>query len=304
MTSRVQLRQLIESDELTIAPGVYDGISARLVEQMGFKTAIITGAGVSNSRLGQPDFGILNLSENAAQSGMIADNVDIPVQADADTGYGNAVSVYNTVKTFEKAGVAAVMIEDQEAPKRCGHMEGKSVISMEEMCQKINAAVEAREDTDPDLLIKARTDATEPEGIDEAVRRLNAYADVGADFVFADALLSAEDIEYVAECVDAPLAVNMGFGIRKRPTTPLLSPFELADLGVDMVSYPRLITAAAARGMENALNTLQESVETGEIREEPDQVFGWNELMDLMGQAELREREQRYAGVEPPAADD
>jgi 2-methylisocitrate lyase-like PEP mutase family enzyme len=232
---------------------------------------------------------------------MIADNVDIPVQADADTGYGNAVSVYNTVETFEKAGVAAVMIEDQESPKRCGHMEGKSVISMEQMCQKLTAAVEACEDTDSDLLLKARTDATEPLGLDEAVRRLNAYADVGTDYVFADALRSAEDIAYIADRVDAPLVVNMGFGIRERPTTPLLSPSELEDMGVAMVTYPRLITAAAARGMKTALGTLQESAEDSELRERPDQVVGWEELMDLMDQRELRDREQRYASVKAPS---
>lgn len=303
MQARRKLRELMKDDEITIAPGVYDGISARLVEQLGFETAIITGAGVSNSRLGMPDFGIMNLSENAAQSGMIADVVDIPVQADADTGYGNAVSVYHTVETFEKAGVAAVMLEDQVAPKRCGHMAGKSVISMEEMCQKVTAAVEARDATDPEMLIKARTDATEPEGIDESVRRLNAYADIGADYVFADALRSKEDIAYVADNVDAPLAVNMGFGIRERPTTPLISPAELESLGVSLVSYPRLITAAAAQGMKTALGTLAESVDSGKVVERPGQVLGWEELMDLMGQPELREQEERYAAVESPERD-
>lgn len=293
--TRQQLKAQLASPKLTIAPGVYDGISARVVEKMGFETAIITGAGVSNSRLGQPDFGILNLSENAAQSGMIADTVDIPVQADADTGYGNAVNVYHTVKTFEKAGVASVMIEDQKFPKRCGHMAGKEVISMEEMCGKIEAAVQARDETDPDLCIKARTDAAESHGIDEAIRRLNAYADLGADIVFADALRTKEDIEHLCSEVDAHVSVNMGFGIRERPTTPLVSPADLEKAGAAMVSYPRLITASAIRGMYDALETLQLSAEDGEIHERPDQVIEWSHFMQLMDQPRLTELEARFA---------
>lgn len=293
--TRQQLRDCLESDGLTIAPGVYDGISARVVEDMGFETAIITGAGVSNSRLGQPDFGILNLSENAAQSGMIADAVDIPVQADADTGYGNPVNVYHTVKTFEKAGVDSVMLEDQKFPKRCGHMAGKEVISMEEMCGKIEAAIKARDETDPNLCIKARTDAAEPCGIDEAIRRLNAYADCGADFVFADALRTEEEIKHLCSEVDAHVSVNMGFGIQERPTTPLVSPAALEDAGVAMVSYPRLITASAIRGMYNALETLQLSVDDGEIHERPDQVIEWSHFMELMDQPRLTELEARFA---------
>lgn len=302
--TRQQLREQLESPELTIAPGVYDGISARVVEDMGFKTAIITGAGVSNSRLGQPDFGILNLSENAAQSGMIADTIDIPVQADADTGYGNAVNVYHTVKTFEKAGVDSVMIEDQKFPKRCGHMDGKEVISMDEMCGKVQAAVEARDETDPNLLIKARTDAAEPLGVDEAIRRLNAYADLGADIVFADALRTKEEIEHLCSEVDAYVSVNMGFGIRERPTTPLVSTDDLEAAGAAMVSYPRLITASAIKGMYEALSTLQQSVEEGEIIERPDQVISWDHFMELMDQTHLRELEEQFEAVKGPAAGD
>lgn len=302
--SRQHLRELLDSPDLTIAPGVYDGLSAKVVEDMGFETAIITGAGVSNSRLGQPDFGILNLSENSAQSGMIADSVDIPVQADADTGYGNAVNVYHTVKTFEKAGVDSVMIEDQKSPKRCGHMEGKEVISMEAMCGKVEAAVEARDETDPNLLIKARTDAAEPLGVDEAIQRLNAYADLGADILFADALRTKEEIERLCRETDAYVSVNMGFGIRQRPTTPLMSPAELEAAGAAMVSYPRLITASAVKGMYDALETLSKSADTGETIERPDQVIGWNQLMDLMGQTQLSRLEDQFAQIEETTASD
>lgn len=293
MEPRATFREMIESREIVVAPGVYDGISARLVESMGFDAAFITGAGVSNSRLGKPDFGILNLSENAAQARTIVDAVDIPVQVDADTGYGNAVNVHHTIRTLERTGVASIMLEDQQWPKRCGHMEGKSVIAMEDMARKIEAAVDAR--SDPNLLIKARTDAAGTHSVEEAVRRLNAYADAGADLLFADALLDADDIEYVSTHTDAPLSVNMGYGIRERPTTPLLSPGELADLGVDLVIYPRLITGAAVMGMRNALETLQESVETGELIERPDQTVGFEEYTDLMGLPEIDALEARYA---------
>ena len=295
MRPRKRLRELIESPEIVIAPGVYDGISTRVVESMGFETAAMSGAGISNSRLGKPDFGILNLSENVGQADAIADSVEIPVQADADTGYGNAVNVHHTIKELESAGVAAVMIEDQEWPKRCGHMEGKSVISMDEMCGKVEAAVDARNETDPDLVIKARTDAAATHDLDEAIRRLNAYSDRGADMVFADALLSTDDIEYVSKRVDAPLTVNMGYGIRERPTTPLLSPEELENAGVHMVSYPRLITGSAVRGMQNALEELQQSEETGDVIERPDLTVGFEEYTDLMDLPEIRKQEVRYA---------
>lgn len=293
MEIREQFKQHLESDEILVAAGVYDGISARLVEDMGFETADISGAGVSNSRLGKSDVGYLDLSENVAHASNIVDAVDIPVQADADTGYGNAVNVHHTVKKFEKAGVAAIMLEDQKWPKRCGHMEGKATVSMEEMLGKIEAAVDAR--SDPNLAIKARTDSAKTHDVDEAVRRLNAYSNAGADFVFADALLTEDDIEYVAQNTEAPTVVNMGYGIRKRPTTPLLSPKELEDLGVAMVTYPRLITGAAVMGMKSGLEALLESVETGEVVKRPDLTVGFEEYTDLMGLPEIRDLEERFA---------
>lgn len=293
MGAREQFRELLESDGIEVAAGVYDGISARIVEELGFATADISGAGVSNSRLGKPDIGLLDLSENVAHASHIVDAVDIPVQADADTGYGNAINVYHTVERLEKAGVAAIMLEDQEWPKRCGHMEGKSVISMEEMVSKIEAAVDARDDSN--LCIKARTDAAKPHDVEVAVRRLNAYADAGADLVFADALLSEADIEYVAENTDAPTVVNMGYGIKERPTTPLLSPAELEALGVAMVTYPRLITGAAVMGMKNGLEALKESIESGEVVERPDLTVGFEEYTDLIGLPEIEELEDKYA---------
>jgi 2-methylisocitrate lyase-like PEP mutase family enzyme len=187
-----RMRDLFAAPGIMVSPGIYDGFSARLVEQMGFKTAAISGAGLSEANLGWADVGIMGYEENLHASAALAACTTLPLSADADTGYGNAMNVYFTVQGFERAGVACVMIEDQVWPKRCGHLAGKQVISAEEGVEKIRAACEARRDSD--FMIKARTDATAIHGVGEAIRRLNLYAEVGADLLFADALLSAEDI--------------------------------------------------------------------------------------------------------------
>lgn len=284
--------ELIRAPEILIMPGVYDGFSIRLVEKLGFKAASIGGSGLSESTLGWADVGIMGYAENVRASAAIAACSSIPLQADGDTGYGNAVNVYFTVQGFERAGVAGLMIEDQIWPKRCGHIPGKQVISAEEGVEKIRAAVEARRD--PNFVIKARTDAAGTHGIKEAIRRLHLYAEAGADLLFADALLSAEDIKLVAKEVTKPLAVNMGFGIRSRPTTPLISARELEDMGVAVVVYPRILTAAAIQGMKNALAVLDESITTGKIIERPDLLISFGELNDLMGLPMIKNLEERF----------
>jgi 2-methylisocitrate lyase-like PEP mutase family enzyme len=277
---------------IMIAPGVYDGFSLRLVEQMGYKTAVISGAGLSESNLGWADVGLMGYAENVRASGALAAISTIPLAADGDTGYGNALNVYFTIQGFERAGLACLMIEDQVWPKRCGHMEGKSVISAEEGVEKIRAAVEARRD--PNFVIKARTDATAIHGVGEAIRRLNLYAEAGADLLFADALLTADDISTVARNVIKPLTVNMGFGIRQRPTTPLLSPRQLEDMGVKAVSYPRLLTAAAIQGMKNALHAMGQSIEQGIVIDRPDLLVSFGELNELMGFKQLKALEKSF----------
>ena len=290
-----RLKALINSPEILITPGIYDGFSARLVERAGFNTASISGAGTSESRLGWADRGIMGFEENLANARRIADCTDLLLQADADTGYGNALNVYFVVRAFEKAGMAAIMIEDQVWPKRCGHMAGKAVIPAEEMAQKIKAAADARQD--PGFVIKARTDAAAPLGVDEAIRRLNLYAEAGADCLFADALLTREDIAKVAKSVSKPLAVNMGLGIRSRPTTPLIAPKELQAMGVAQVSYPRLLSTAALKGMMNALQVFRsEVVEKNNVVDRPDLAASFQELNDLMGLPVLEELERRYTG--------
>jgi len=287
-----RFRRLIEAKEILIAPGVYDGISALLVQAMGFQAGAISGAGISNTRLGRPDIGILGLADNVDHTRNIVNAVDIPLQADGDTGYGNAVNVYYTVQAFEQAGVAGIMLEDQVWPKRCGHLKGKEVIPADEMVKKIEAAVAARKD--PDLIIRARTDAAGLLGIEEAIRRANLYADAGADILFADALLSREDIQRFVDGVRKPVVVNMGFGIRSRPTTPLISAKELESMGVAMVTYPRIITGGAVNGMRKALEVLKASVEKGEVVERPDLVIDFNELTHLMGLPKILELERQF----------
>jgi len=290
-----QLRQLINAPQILVAPGVYDGYSARLVERAGFKSASITGAGTSESRLGWADRGVMGLEENVSNARRLADCTGLLLRADADTGYGNAMSVYFATRAFEKAGVAAVMFEDQVWPKRCGHMAGKSVIGAGEMVQKVKAAADAR--VDPDFIIIARTDAAGPIGVGEAVHRLNLYAEAGADCLYADALLSREDIAKVAKGVPKPLIVNMGLGFRTRKTTPLMTPKELEQLGVAVVSYPRLLTTAAVRGMMNVMEAFkEETLGTAHIVERPDLQVAFEEINDLMGMAQLDELERRYAG--------
>jgi 2-methylisocitrate lyase-like PEP mutase family enzyme len=294
MYGRQRLAEMIAEPEITVVPGVYDGISARLVERQGFETGFLSGAGVSNSRLAQPDVGFLTLPDVADQSREITDAVDIPIWVDADTGYGNAVNVHRTIRKLANAGAAAVMIEDQAWPKRCGHMAGKSVVPFDEAVTKIEAAADARDEHAPNMLLKARTDATEPDGLDEAIERLNAFADAGADVVFADALRSAADIRRVAADVDAPLSVNMGFGVRSRPTTPLIPAARLEEMGVAVVIYPRLITAAATAGMKRGLEELSAAVETREEYEAPDAVVDWDYYTDLIGKPAVDDLEERF----------
>jgi len=287
-----RLRALIAAPDILVLPGVFDGFSTRLVAQAGYPAAFITGSGVSESRLGQPDVGLMGLDENVAAARAIAACSDLLLLADADTGYGNAVNVHHTVRAFERAGVAGLMLEDQVWPKRCGHMKGKEVITADEMAQKIRAAAGAR--SDPDFVIKSRTDVLATHGLAEAIRRLNLYAEAGADLLFADAAMSVDDISTLARNVVKPLSVNMGFGIRQRSTTPLLSARQLEDLGVAAVIYPRLLTACALRGMQQGLALLQQSVDSGKVVDRPDALVSFEELHEIMGMAAVEKLEQSF----------
>jgi 2-methylisocitrate lyase-like PEP mutase family enzyme len=289
---RKLFRKLMNNPAILALPGVFDGYSVRMVEQSGFPAAFISGAGLSEAYMGWADVGIMGFRENIEACRYLAGCTDMPLFADGDTGYGNAVNAYFTARGFEDAGLAGVMIEDQVWPKRCGHMKGKEVISLEEGVEKIRAAAEARRD--PEFIIKSRTDTLATHGLPEVIKRLNMYAEAGADLLFADALLSVSDIATVAKNVPKPLAVNMGFGIRKRATTPLLSARQLQDLGVAVVIYPRLLTAAAVQGMKNGLAALKQSLDTGEVVERPDLLVSFEELNALVGFDQVQAIERKF----------
>lgn len=291
-----RLKALFEAPEILILPGVFDGYSVRLMKQMGFAAASVSGAGVSESHLGWADKGVMSFKDNLEACRALAACTDLPLMADGDTGYGNAVSVYFTVQAFEDAGLSGLMIEDQVWPKRCGHMAGKAVIPAAEMVQKVKAAVDARRDDD--FIIRARTDAAGPLGIDEAIDRLNLYAEAGADILFADALLTAEDIEKAARNVPKPLSVNMGLGIRSRPTTPLIHPKRLQEMGVHCVSYPRLLTTAAVKGMMNAMAAFNDMLAGDEPIDRPDLLVSFDELNTLTGFDELDRMDAKYSVAE------
>ncbi|HVE49323.1 MAG TPA: isocitrate lyase/PEP mutase family protein [Casimicrobiaceae bacterium] len=289
---RKLFRQLMTAPQLMVLPGVFDGYSTRLVEQAGFRAAFITGSGISEAVMGWADLGIMGYRENLDACRHMAACTEMALMGDADTGYGNAVNVHFTVRGFEDAGLAGVMIEDQVWPKRCGHMKGKEVISLAEASEKIRAAAEARRD--PDFVIKSRTDTLATHGIDEVIKRLNHYAEAGADLLFADALLSRDDRSTGARNLPKPLCVNMGFGIRKRSTTPLVSPQELQDLGVAVAIYPRLLTSCAIQGMKNGLAVLKDSMSTGSVIERPDLAVSFEELNSLVGFDEVQAIERRF----------
>ncbi|MCR9222360.1 MAG: isocitrate lyase/PEP mutase family protein [Alphaproteobacteria bacterium] len=296
MTKTKRLRALLADDDIIVSPGVYDGYSVRLVEQMGFKTACTTGAGLANSRLGVPDVGIMGLTDNVDACRMMARSVDIPLMADADTGYGNAVTVFHTTRYFEDAGIAGINIEDQLSPKRCGHMAGKDVIDEREMARKIEAACEARRDDD--FVVLARTDAIAVEGLEGAIRRAQLYAAAGADLIFADAVKTEDQIKRLVDALPVPLSVNMGFGVRSRPTTPLIPIKRLNELGVKRVTLPRMLPAAAIMAMRQALTVFREAMEAGEAADRPDLLVGIDDIWGLMGQPDVMAMEQRYGDLD------
>src|SRR3989442_13134284 len=234
MSATATFRMLIQAPDLLVMPGIFDGFSARLVAQTGFSAGFISGAGLSETLLGYSDVGLLGFELNLAAVTRLVACCPLPLLADADTGYGNAVNVYHTTRAFEQAGMAGLMIEDQTWPKRCGHMQGKEVITAEEMVEKVHAVCDARRD--PALVMMARTDAFATHGLQEVLRRLTLYAQAGADLLFADPLGSEHDIAIVARHVPKPPCVNIGLRIRAPATTPLIAPLQLQALRVAVVS--------------------------------------------------------------------
>ena len=287
-----KMRALLASGNIIVSPGVFDGYSVRLIERMGFAAASVSGAGIANSRLSVPDIGILSLNENVEACTALAGSVEIPIMADADTGYGNPVTVFHTVRYFEAAGVVGINIEDQVSPKRCGHMRGKELIDPREAAKKIEAAVKAKRDDG--FIINARTDAIAVEGIDAAIRRAKLYIEAGADMIYPDAIRSEAEIRQFVDAVEAPVSINMGFGVRSRPTTPLLSPKRLQEIGVARVTFARMLPAAAIMGMTRALELLHDSAETGTVHDRPDLLSSMDDITALMGYDFIDALEQQF----------
>lgn len=282
---RARLRELLAGAGPLMAPGAYDALSARLVEQAGFDAVYMTGFGTTASLIGRPDVGLLSGAEMVDNARRIAAAVDVPVIADADTGYGNALNVVRTVQLYEQAGVAGIQLEDQVMPKKCGHMSGKALIGADEMVGKVRAAVAARRD--PDLVLIARTDAVAVTGVDDALERARAYAAAGADLLFVEAPSSEADVERVAAELSgvAPLVFNWAEGGR----TPPLSLARMSELGFALVIYPIGTLLAATAGIRSLLATLRRD---GVPSLEGLPSFG--EFTDLIGLPEVHELEQRF----------
>ncbi|MPQ96600.1 carboxyvinyl-carboxyphosphonate phosphorylmutase [Modestobacter sp. I12A-02628] len=284
---RARLRELLTRPRPLMAPGAYDALSARLVEQAGFDVVYMTGFGTTASLIGRPDVGLLGGSEMVDNARRIVSAVDVPVIADADTGYGNALNVLRTVQLYEQAGVAGIHLEDQVMPKKCGHMSGKVVIPAEEMVGKLRAAVAARRD--PDLLLIARTDAAAVHGLDEAIARARAYAAAGADVLFVEAPTSEAAVEQVAAELRgvAPLVFNWAEGGR----TPPIPLERIAELGFSLVLYPIGTLLAATAGIRASLEALRQTGVPSLAG-----VPTFQEFTDLIGLPEVQQLEQRFAG--------
>ncbi|NUV72418.1 oxaloacetate decarboxylase [Streptomyces sp. CAI-121] len=256
-----RLRRLIEGDGIHVAPGAYDGLSARLVEESGSELLYASGGAIARS-CGVPDIGLLSLTEVAARIEQMVDVTSLPVIADADTGFGNAVNAVRTLALYERIGVAGLHIEDQTFPKRCGHLDDKSLVPTDEMARKVRALAEAR--TDPDFVLIARTDAIATEGLDAAIERARAYAEAGADVIFVEAPETVEQIEEIAARVPQPKLINMFHGGK----TPLVPRDRLRELGYRLIIVPSDLQRAMITAVRRTLEAINRDGDSGAVRED------------------------------------
>ena len=285
MSSGQKLRQILERPGILVIPGVYDCLGAKLAEQIGFDVVATSGFGIAASTLGLPDFGFLTASEMLSSVGRIAQSVSVPLIADMDTGYGNALNVIRTVKDAVQLGIAGVILEDQEWPKKCGHFEGKRVIAIAEHIGKIRAAVQARGESG--LVIIARTDARAPLGFEEAIARGRAYIEAGADLLFVEAPQSVEELKAIAAAFpDVPLVANIVEGGK----TPHLSAAQLQAIGFKIVFFPVSALLAASHVMTACLRHLKEQGTTSGFED----LVGFKDIQQLMGVPEYRQLEQQF----------
>lgn len=285
MKKTTLLRKLIDNDEILVAPGAHDVLTARVIEKVGFNAVYMTGYGQAASSLGRPDVGLLTMTEMLDRARKFAAAVNVPVIADGDTGFGNAINVMRTVKEYEQAGVAAIQLEDQIAPKKCGHMIGRQVVEMDEMIGKIEAAKKARRDED--FVIIARTDARTSLGFDEALKRAKEYAKAGADVIFFESPESEEEMRKLNEELDVPTIANMVEGGR----TPVINKEILEDMGYDIVIYPTASTYVTTKAMFLLMEELKEKGTTGEY---VDNMITFSKFNELMGLQDIRGLEKKY----------
>ncbi|MDA1323626.1 MAG: isocitrate lyase/PEP mutase family protein [Proteobacteria bacterium] len=287
MASAAQkLRELLAAPGAHVTPACYDALSARMVERAGFKASFMSGFAVSAARLGLPDTGLISYAEMVQQGRDICNATSIPVIGDADTGYGNALNVKRTIQGYAQAGFACAMIEDQLAPKRCGHTRGKQVVGRDEALGRIQAAVDAR-DEGADILIMARTDARATDGFEEAMWRIKAFADIGADILFLEAPQSEAEMRAFCDGVQGPKMANLV----EQGDTPLLPPELLGDMGFKIVMYPLTLLNSAMTAMENALAALKEG-------RPPAPLSDFAHLRDIVGFPDYYEAEKKYAAGE------
>jgi 2-methylisocitrate lyase-like PEP mutase family enzyme len=285
MSTRQQLRQLVQARRGVLVPGAFNALSARVVADMGFEAIYVTGAGVTNMWFGMPDQGFMGLSDIADHTARIRDAVELPLIVDADTGFGNALNTYHTVRTLERAGADCIQLEDQVSPKRCGHFSGKDVISTEEMLGKIRAACDARRD--PDLMILARTDAAAVHGFDAAIERAQQFAEAGADMLFVEAVTGLDEVRALPQRLQQPQLINMVIGGK----TPITDADELSRLGYGLVLYANAALQGAVAGMQRALGQLRA---TRRIDEDPALVAPFAERQRLVNKPVWDALEQRY----------
>lgn len=281
-----KLRELLNDKNIICAPGAYDAWSAKLIADAGFPAVYMTGYGVSASVLGQPDIGLIGMSEMANAAGNIAHAANIPLIADADNGYGNTLNVIRTVQAYERAGVAAIQIEDQVMPKRCGHMEGKELISQDDMVAKIRAAVYAKQCAD--TLIIARTDARAVNGFGDAIARAQAYVAAGADVIFFEAPDSIEEMREVRRLLPVPLLANMV----ENGKTPLLSLQELEQLGYNIAIFPASLLYAATKAVSELLGSLKTN---GTTKMSLDNMVDFPTFNKMIGVQEYRDLEKSFS---------
>lgn len=280
-------RNMLREPGVIVLPGVYDALTAKLAERVGFKIIVHTGYATAASLLGQPDVGLVSFKEMCDRVASIARAVRIPVMSDADTGYGNPINVYRTVKEYIRAGAAGLFIEDQVWPKRCGHMSGKQIISAEEMVAKIKAAVDAKDDEDADFVVGARTDAIATDGIDEAIERAKSYSKAGADFAYIEAYESIEQMEKAVKGVESPLVLNLIEGGK----TPIVSVKQAEEMGFKIVAFPLTALWATTNAVTKTLQILKE---TGSPQSYPSELTTWAEFNEIIGLPEIKEMEEKY----------